>query len=187
VRIRNLSESGGMLEGAAFPNIGEKLVLRRAELDIGATVMWLMGTRCGVKFDGTISVSEWVSGKAAPRGQVRDQAHVDAIQAAVRAGVDLPPAEHPAATGGVSADLDLRIAEELAYVRRLLEGVGDNLTDDPMIAQRHAKQLQEFDLACQILGYLGGILFAEDRAAAVDAIGLQDLRARLTRNPLFRE
>lgn len=185
VRIRNLSESGALLEGAALPLVGEKLVLRRMEIEIGATVVWRTTARCGVKFDGWMSVADWVSGKrleATP-----SQARVDQIQAAVRSGQSLPT-EKPAAPGSTDMllrDLDARIAEELAFTRRLLEAIGDELVDDPLIVQRHARVIQNFDLAGQILGHLATVLMAQDRGAAVRAIGMDDLRARLLRRTLF--
>jgi len=37
VRIRNLSETGALLEGAVLPEVGEHLVLRRQDIQIGAT------------------------------------------------------------------------------------------------------------------------------------------------------
>ena len=188
VRIRNLSESGAMLEGAVFPDVGEKLTLRRLDLEIGATVVWRAQSRCGVKFDGKASVQEWVSGTAAGSAVRRDQARVDNIQAAVRAGLPIAGQnDRPMADAGeLNRNLEARIAEELAHVARLLDHMGDALTDDPVIVQRHSKTLQGFDMASQILGHLATILTAADRGVAVDAIGMEDLRARLLRKTIFK-
>lgn len=186
VRIRNLSEGGAMLEGGAFPNVGEVLTLRRLEISIDATVVWRAGTRCGIQFKGKVAVADWVSGTQSRSSHDIDQARVDSIQAAVRAGRPVPSADAgPAAAPVVDADLDRRIAEELAYVKRLLEIVGDELTDAPIVVQRYSRSLQSFDLACQILGHLSSVLTASDRSAAVQAVGMEDLRARLLRKPLF--
>ncbi len=187
VRIRNLSESGAMLEGAVFPDIGASLSLRRAELSIGASVVWRTGSRCGVRLDGVATVADWVAGKPAEPGPGRNQHYVDRVQAAVRAGTVYPDTQQPPAPAGKmsEADLTARLAQELAYVKRLLEAVGDELTDDGLIVQKHARSLQDFDLACQILGHLAAILAAPDRGAAVDAVALQDLRARLLRGAIF--
>lgn len=182
VRIRNLSESGALLEGGVFPNVDEKLILRRLQLEISGTVVWRSQSRCGVKFDGTAFVGEWVAGKQGGAG--RDQLRVDRIQAAVRAGpLSTPkPASRPAE---INDGLDGRIAEELAHVRRLIENIGNELTDTPIIVQRYPAALQSFDVACQILDNLAVVLAAENRGAAVDAIGMKDLRARLLRKTLF--
>lgn len=182
VRIRNLSESGAMIDGAALPEVGATLILRRLEVEIGAVTVWRASGRCGIRFDGTASVDEWVSGIRRPYGtEERSQARVDEIQAAVRSGARLPaeapPAEVPSNTDG----LDARIAEQLAYVRRMLDVVADDLTDDPIILQRHGRALQGFDAACQILAHLGAILGSDDKATAVSAVTMEELRARLLR------
>lgn len=185
VRIRNLSESGALLEGGAFPDIGAKLTLRRMDLEIGATVIWRTAARCGVKFDGQIAVAKWASGTVASS---RAQARVDSIQAAVRAG--LPTVSRPPSSLSGEAlqnSLDGRIAEELEHVRRLLEKMGEELANEPIMVQRHSKAFQGFDLACQTLGHLAAILAAEDRDAALAAVGMDDLRARLLRKILFKK
>ena len=183
VRIRNLSESGAMIDGAALPEVGTALTLRRLEVEIGAVAVWRASGRCGIRFDGKASVDEWVSGVRRPHGaEERSQARVDEIQAAIRSGGSSPAPENPTSAGPIDAGrLNDRIVEEIAYVRRLLDAVGDELTDDPIILQRHGRALQNFDSACQILGHLGAILGSGDRSAAVDAVVMQELRARLLR------
>lgn len=187
VRIRNMSESGAMIEGAAFPEIGASLILRRLEVEIGATVIWRAAGRCGIRFDGQAVVADWVAGvRRNPGIPETGQARVDAIQAAIRTGQPLPATADPKpATTGSNEDLDRRLAEELAYVQRLLDDVGGELSDDAIILQRHGRMLQSFDVACQILEHLQTILSATDRAEAVKAVTMQDLRARLLRKPIF--
>ena len=183
VRIRNLSETGALIDGAALPDVGTELTLRRMEIDIGATVVWRTGGRCGIKFAGNVSVDDWAMGKRrAPQLHERSQAGVDARQAAVRSGAPLPADDSAATMAAVRADvLEDRIAEELAYVRRLLDSAGEELSDDAIILQRHGRALQNVDAACQILAELGTILGAKDRVAAATAINMHDLRARLFR------
>lgn len=186
VRIRNLSETGALLEGAALPKVGARLVLRRLHLEIGGTVVWSESNRCGVKFAGTISVAGWRSGNwIAPVGEV-DQARVDSIQAAVRGG-QLPAA--PAKTRPdwiaeqIDVDIDARVADELTALRRLLEDMGAQFSDERMLVERYPGTLQRFDFACQILGHLADLLKAGNRNTAIDAIGMEELRQRLRRKP----
>jgi hypothetical protein len=133
-----------------------------------------------MKFEGSVAVEEWVAGvRRLSFGT--GQARVDAIQAAIRSGA-LLPAESEATDPPVDLPaLESRIAEEIGYARRLLDKVGDELTDDPIILQRHGHSLQTFDEACQILDHLGTILSASNPAAAVEAVTMQELRARLLR------
>lgn len=188
VRIRNLSESGAMLDGAVLPDPGVKLVLQRADIRMGATVIWRAAGRCGVRFDETsATVDEWVAGARSPSFEGHQgQARVDAIQTAVRSGAALPP-EAPAAGSKALApeEIDGRVAEEIVHVRRLLEALGEELVDDPLVVQRHMQALQNLDRASQILEHLGDILTASDRVAAASAVKMQELRTRLLRKPIF--
>jgi hypothetical protein len=183
VRIRNLSETGALIDGAALPDVGTELTLRRLEIEIGATVVWRTGGRCGIRFTGNVSVDDWAIGKRrASQLFERSQAGVDARQAAVRSGLALPAEDGAAMITPPRADLlEERIVEELAYIRRALDSVGATLSDDAVILQRHGDALQQVDVACQMLGELGKILGSKDRVAAAAAVNMHDLRARLLR------
>ncbi|HVJ01590.1 MAG TPA: PilZ domain-containing protein [Sphingomonas sp.] len=185
VRIRNLSESGAMIDGAALPRPGSRLVLRRAEVEVAATVAWQAGGRCGVAFDHcAVTVDEWVSGtRVATFDGHRGQARVDAIQAAVRSGAALPAEPQAPAAVPVAADLDSRIVDEILHVRRLLDELGEELVSDPAVLQQHLQALQNLDRASQVLEHLGNVLGAKDRVAAAQSVPMHDLRARLTRPP----
>lgn len=184
VRIRDLSEGGALLEGGMLPDIGERLTLRRAELAVAATVAWRGSGRCGVRFDRAISVAQWAAGLRLSTGAHEGQARVDAIQAQVRAGAPAaPPPPPPVAP--IKGELDQRLAEEIDYVARLIETMGDTLADEPAVIHRHPQTLQGFDLATQVLRHLAAVLSADDRGAAIASIGMADLRARLTRRANF--
>jgi hypothetical protein len=186
VRIRNLSETGAMLDGAALPDPGTSLKLLRSEIEVGAIVVWREAGRCGVRFDSVAAtVDEWVTGKrpASFNGK-QGQARVDAIQSAVRAGA--PLAAEPATGAKPSADeLERRVAEEIIHVQRLIDALGEELVDDPVMLQRHMRVLQNLDRASQILEHLGVVMGASDRVAAAQGIAMQDLRDRLLRKPIF--
>jgi len=188
VRIRNLSETGAMLDGAALPGPGASLLLIRADIQVSASVVWCAGGRCGIRFDNiAASVDEWVTGKRAAvfAGQ-QGQARVDAIQNAVRSGAPLPTEASASPGTAISViDLERRVAEEIVYVQRLIDALGEELIEDPVMLQRHSQVLQNLDRASQILEHLGKVLGEDDRAAAAEAIPMQDLRERLLRKPLF--
>jgi hypothetical protein len=183
VRIRNLSESGAMLDGSALPRPGTAMMLRRSDIQVGARVVWQTQGRCGVAFDSSaITVDEWVSGTRTATFQgFSGQARVDAIQVAVRSGVALPPEPPAPAPTPDIANLGARLVEEIYHVRELLDSLGERLIDDPHVLSEHHESLQNLDRASQILDHLGAILGADDPAAAVDAVVMQELRARLMR------
>jgi hypothetical protein len=131
---------------------------------------------------------------AAPSAQER----CDAIQAEFRAeqsarpsirrdpeprkSIRRDPPPLPRALVPTDDALSLRLAEELEYARRLLEGMGDALAADPVVVGRHMTSLQTVDIAGQILGHIAAVVRSSDPAAAVDQIGMCDLKGRLNRN-----
>lgn len=181
VRIRNVSETGALIEGADLPAGGQEILLSRGETEIDAIVAWASGSRRGVHFSRPVAVDTWRAGKPATAPPA-SQGRVDLIQAAARAGRPAAPLPAPAPEDRWIPELDSRMAEELAFVQRLVEGLGDELVADAEIVHRHAHALQNIDVASQILGYLSRVIGAHDRADAVRDIGMEDLRARLTRH-----
>jgi hypothetical protein len=190
VRIRNLSDTGALLDGGGLPAEGTAIVVRRGDLEIASVVAWSSGDRCGVRFEQPIPVNDWTGGKPRPLEctGLRDQRRVDAIQAEFRAATAPTPSAaslvSPQTDSAPIEQLDSRLADELAYVQRLLESLGDELITEPVVVRNHARALQSIDIAGQILAHLARILVADDRPAAVEDIGMSDLRARLKRKPL---
>jgi hypothetical protein len=127
VRIRNLSESGAMLDGAVLPEVGAELTVRRSAIAIGAVVVWRATGRCGVRFTQVAaSVEEWVAGARNPSFEgYQGQARVDAIQQAVRSGGALPGDTAPAAGATTLGELDARLVEEIFQTRELLDRLGE--------------------------------------------------------------
>jgi hypothetical protein len=82
------------------------------------------------------------------------------------------------------SEIDLRIAEELATMRRRLEQLGDVLSREPVLLHRHGSTLQSIDLMMQQLGHLAEVIATDDKAAAAEQVSLQELRQRLSRKPL---
>ncbi|HEX9805828.1 MAG TPA: PilZ domain-containing protein [Alteraurantiacibacter sp.] len=182
VKIRNMSESGAMIDGPALPEVGSQVILHRLDLSIAATVVWNEAGRCGLKLAGTVKVDEWITGAKQPEkhsslGQLR----VDKIQSAIRSGSPLPaePAAPPRPTA-VSTPVDGRIARELAEVKLALDAIGDELTDDPDILTRHEKALQKLDIASATIEWLAAVVAADDPEAEIAKISMHDLRSRLS-------
>jgi hypothetical protein len=126
-------------------------------------------------------------GAYAPLHSSGAQARCDAIQAEFRAAVPHrpsirrdPPPRPPelVPTGDV---LLVRLAEELQYARRMLEQMGDTLSNDPMIIARHMVSLQSVDVIGQMLGHIAKVIATENRDEAVRQMGMGDLRSRLQR------
>lgn len=140
VRIRNISANGAMVEGDPLPHYGSPIRLVRADLSVCGRVVWAAGRRCGLEFDHEVSVPSWAARLANPK-----QGLVDRMVAAVQAGVETAPAG------------DMRpqsAADDLRTVRRLVDGLGDALSDDPDTLARHMVALQAIDRTLQVLDAL---------------------------------
>jgi hypothetical protein len=74
-----------------------------------------------------------------------------------------------------------RLSEELAYVARLLESLGDDLSADPVVIGRHTVEIQSLDIAVQILCHLATVIAADHPDQAIGKIGMDELRNRLQR------
>jgi len=77
------------------------------------------------------------------------------------------------------SDLDLTLAAELDHARDLLMSMGDELAMNQDVVAEHGVALQAVDIVGQMLGHIANVVRAEDRAAAVDRIGMCELKATL--------
>jgi hypothetical protein len=114
------------------------------------------------------------------------QARVDAIQAEHRASeaprsIRRDPPPIPAALIPTDDQLKVRLAEELEYARRMLEAMGDELSNDMGVVMRHSVALQSIDIVGQLLGHIAAVTRSSDPIGAVQRIGMCELKARLTR------
>ena len=121
---------------------------------------------------------------------VTPQERCDAIQAEFRAqqperkSIRRDPPPLAPALVQTEVVLQLRLAEEIEYCRRLLEQMGDDLCGDPLVVGRHMISLQAVDIVGQILGHIAGVVRSSDPDGAVERIGMADLKGRLTRTAI---
>ncbi len=120
------------------------------------------------------------------QAQYRSEAHErsSAARAPERRSIRREPPPRPAALIPTHDPLQLRLAEELEYVRRMLDQMGDILSADPLVVSRHMTSLQTVDIAGQILGHIANVTRSSDPVDAVDRIGMCELKARLTRRKI---
>ena len=126
----------------------------------------------------------------APSHLRQAQARCDSIQAEFRteqAGRPSirrePPPLDPALVPS-DDDLRLRLAHELEYARRMIEAMGDELSADMGVVMRHAVPLQSIDIVAQMLGHIAAVTRSANPEAAVEKIGMCELKARLKRQAL---
>ena len=141
VRVRNLSHSGALVEGADLPAAGSVITLRRGPLEAGGAVVWAEAGRAGLSFRAPVAVSDWLPTKEAAR-----QARVDQIafglKQAARPGAALRVGTDPVFMSADAALADLmRLQAELAHL-------GDLLAQDEAIVSAHP-EVQLLDAAGQ--------------------------------------
>ena len=148
VHIRNMSLSGALIEGAALPDVGCRILLKRGPLEAAGHIAWRAGRRAGVRLEADVRVAEWMA-RLGSAGQDR----VDALVAIVRN-------EETRAGSPVTAVAEpLSLEAELAMLRSELTRLERGLVGDPMVVAAHP-ELQTFDISLQridrILGRLRG-------------------------------
>jgi hypothetical protein len=102
-----------------------------------------------------------------------------------RPSIRRDPRPLPKATIPTDDHLRLRLAEELEYARRMLSSMGDELSSDGLIVSRHIAELQTIDIVGQMLGHIASVVRSSDPPAAINAIGMGALKARLMRRSVL--
>lgn len=148
VKIRNISENGALLEGAALPGAGARVQLARGALVANGLVAWSNGSRCGLRLSGRLDVQQWRAGPANA-----EQQRVDEVVRMVKAGpVPMSAARFRGTALGQGVHHPARpLVEEVRRVRELLESIGGALASDSEVVARHIRALQDLDLADQVL------------------------------------
>ena len=176
VRIRNLSRTGALIEGDIALEAGTGIELLRGHNAVRAEVVWARPGRCGVKFASPVVIEDWVGSVGRPLS-----AAAPAAAAPDRAE---PPPSWLAVEGGpqeAGDRLSARLAEEIAYIGRLVEAVGADISANPAIMHRHAVSLQNCRNAASLLDDIARVLRADDRVQAAQGIRSAELKARLLR------
>jgi hypothetical protein len=149
VRIRNMSRSGALVEGAAFPAPGTEVRLSRGSLAIQGRVMWVEDRRAGLRFVGTISVPDWLpNAQKNPR-----QMHIDEIVHQAKLGVA------PSPTGFAVQRRDpAAMAADMLQLKDSIDRLAEDLAGDPHVTASHPSSLQILDVAAQALAKLSAEL-----------------------------
>ena len=101
-----------------------------------------------------------------------------------RASISRDPSPPPKSSAPTEDQLRLRLAEEVEYARRMLSALGDELSADALVVSRHLAKLQTVEIVAEMLGHIASVVRSSDPPAAVNAIGMGALKARLLRkNP----
>lgn len=171
VRIRNMSANGAMIEAPVCPSIGTQVQLIRGSLITFGEVVWSADGQCGLCFASELSVKDWL---AAP--SKIEQQRVDEIVSLVKAGAIPVAFGDPAPKLGASSMSGQDAASQLEDVVGLLLALEDDLASSSETLERHGGQLQNLDIAVQILRATANNLAGIPHGGA----SLEDLRTVCT-------
>jgi len=76
--------------------------------------------------------------------------------------------------------LDHLLAAELDHARDMLVMMGDELAMSQDLVAEHGMALQAIDIVGQMLGHVANVVRAEDPEAAIDRIGMCELKTKLS-------
>jgi len=136
VRIRNLSINGALLEGHDFPEEGKKAQLRRGSLSVQGEIAWHHGKYCGLRFDHTILVQEWVK-RAGPEAQLRIDAAIEQLRSGAKSHWPEPALDRANSVKNIADEL-LQICERIA----LLPNMSVELAEDLLRIEALARSLE---------------------------------------------
>lgn len=138
VMIRNLSSRGGLIVCVRPPAVGERIELRRGELQAVGLVVWNDVDRAGLSFEQPIEMAEWM-----PSAHAGQQV-VDGLFQQIKAGSQCAPPAVPESQRLVAP-------EELAKTAEGLEALADTLSADDDVIERYLTDLQILDIAAQTM------------------------------------
>lgn len=150
IKVRNLSASGAMIEGASLPREGARIDLRRGAVSLPGRVVWSTGGRAGLEFHGYATAEDWLPNTNP------DQRKVDAAAELARQERAVGLATRAAAQLPTSA----RSAAEIAEIANLLDDLADDLAGDPVVIVRYLSKLQVLDVAGQALRATANLMAA---------------------------
>lgn len=166
-KIRNISSTGALLESSAEVARDSLVQLVRGSLIVHGLVAWVADGKLGLKFSGSIDVLHWrktISNS--------EQERIDDIVRLVKAGaVPLPinVAPREPSTEAESPSRDLKRAV------KLLDLLGDRLAKDAIVVASYPAELQNLDIAVQVIEAVGALLETQTDLG-VDANKFSSLR-----------
>lgn len=137
VHIRNMSQSGALVEAAVLPEVGEKVRLKRGQLHATGSIVWRTGRKAGLRLDAAVHVADWMS-RQVSAGQER----VDALVSIVRNNASA------AATMAAEGPDRTSIEAELNQLRVELVALENALTEDVIVIATHP-EIQTLDISVQ--------------------------------------
>jgi hypothetical protein len=136
VNIRNMSRSGALVEGSFLPDAGEKIRLKRGQLEATGWIAWRVERKAGIRLDAAVHVADWMSRQGGAH-----QERVDALLSIARS--DASQAAPPP-----NSSYQASIEAELRQLRLELGALEAALLKDVVVVATHP-EIQTLDLSVQ--------------------------------------
>jgi len=144
VRVRNMSATGALIEGASLPEPGIPVILRRGALEASGTAAWSKAGKAGLTFGGAVEVSDWLPVKEGKRQTQVDQIAFGMKHSARPGALVAVPVFKPASPM-------VAVVAELTGLQAQLGKLGDQLAGDAFVLVNHP-EVQLLDAAGQRIG-----------------------------------
>lgn len=142
VRVRNLSPTGAMVEGAVLPRPGGRVRLCRGSLEVSAQIVWCRDGAAGLRFDSAVTVADWL-----PRGRaIAPQQRSDEVFHQARVGGSVCSPDAPTCSPNKLGALDL------IRMKQAIQSLALELAGDSAVVERYASKLQVLEMAAETLG-----------------------------------
>ena len=148
VNIRNMSRSGALIEGGVLPEVGERITLKRGQLQATGWVAWRVDRKAGLRLDAAVHMPDWLSRKGSGA-----QERVDALLSMVRGSVPIGAAVAAEIIDPASTEAELR------QLRLELQTLETALLNDVIMVATHP-EIQTIDISIQRIDRLLGRLRA---------------------------
>lgn len=138
VRIRNMSQSGALIEASVVPDPGAAVILKRGSLQAAGQIAWKVERKAGIAFSTKVTVADWLSRKLCAH-----QERVDEIVSSLE-----PGGQAGSGADAMNSSSDTSIVAELTALRAELVRLGDGLASDAILVATHP-EIQMVDIALQ--------------------------------------
>ena len=153
VKVRNMSVSGALVEGAVVPEECAEVQLVRGSLALCATVAWSSSGRCGLRFSSLACVRDWLAPPTNPAQQ-----RVDEAVRVFKLGAVPMPQRSGANAEASSGSRTVQLGEDLRRAMRLVQDLCHELSNDGEVVIRHAEKLQNMDIVQQMVAAVADAL-----------------------------
>lgn len=173
-RIRDMTRAGALVECESTIPIGTTVVIARGELSVAGEVKWSRSTHFGMKFSDSIEIHKWLS----------EPSTIHPFTARKAVSRVAPKNSVYSAKDELILDtktINQRLYEELNYISRIIDGIGEVLVKDPVLRVRHATSLQQLDMGQQMLSEIAQIVTRDDKVDCISQVATGSMRGRLLR------